>query len=31
MGSNKKTFKKVWTHNLAGTTGVTKDGIFITK
>ena len=28
MGSNKKTFKKVWTHNLAGTTGVTKDGIF---
>lgn len=27
MGSNKKTFKKVWTHNLAGTTGVTKDGI----
>jgi len=28
MGSHKQTFKKVWTHDLAGTTGVTVDGIF---
>ena len=28
MGSHKQTFKKIWTHDLAGTTGVTVDGIF---